>query len=77
VLSFWSNNGATLFNITDKVTNVETDVDKKTVIVTSTLSVEELQQTLEKTGKEIKYVGLKKYVAIIFICETSKKFIKF
>ena len=46
--------------ITGDVTEIVTDVDKKTVTVTSTLSAEKLKETLEKTGKEITYVGVKK-----------------
>lgn len=41
----------------DKVSNVDIDLQTKKVIVTSTLSSDELLETLKKTGKEVTYVG--------------------
>lgn len=44
----------------DKVSNVSIDLPAKKVFVTSSaLSVEELTETLKKTGKEVSFVGSK------------------
>lgn len=43
----------------DKVSNVDIDLPGKKVIVTSSLSAEELKDTLKKTGKEVTYIGSK------------------
>jgi len=44
----------------DAVTNVQADHNTKLVTVTSTLSSDEILKQLEKTGKEIKFLGVKK-----------------
>lgn len=44
---------------TDKVSNVDIDLQGKKVVVTSVLSAEELTETLKKTGKDVSYVGSK------------------
>lgn len=43
----------------DAVSNIETDVDGKKVTVTSTLSSDELLEALQKTGKEVRFLGSK------------------
>ncbi|XP_063611580.1 copper transport protein ATOX1-like [Penaeus indicus] len=41
----------------DKVSNVDISLETKKVIVTSTLSSDELLETLKKTGKDVTYLG--------------------
>lgn len=41
----------------DKVTNVETSVENQKVTVTSSLTSDELLAELQKTGKEVKFIG--------------------
>ncbi|XP_037804689.1 copper transport protein ATOX1-like [Penaeus monodon] len=41
----------------DKVSNVDINLETKKVIVTSTLSSDELLETLKKTGKDVTYLG--------------------
>lgn len=43
----------------DKVSNVDIDLGNKKVFVTSTLTPEELTETLKKTGKEVTFIGSK------------------
>jgi hypothetical protein len=43
----------------DKVTNIVTDVNAKSVVVTSTLTSDELLAILQKTGKKIEFRGEK------------------
>ncbi|XP_067648257.1 copper transport protein ATOX1 [Eurosta solidaginis] len=43
----------------DKVEKVSIDLDSKTVLVTSTLTSDELLETIKKTGKATQYVGVK------------------
>lgn len=38
---------------------VEIDLDNKKVFVTSSLTADELLETIKKTGKESSYVGVK------------------
>ena len=45
--------------LVDAVTSVETDVGEKKVTVTSTLSQDELLEALQKTGKEVSFLGVK------------------
>lgn len=42
-----------------EVTNVEADVERKVVTVTSSLSPDALVEQLKKTGKDCHYIGLK------------------
>ncbi|CAG5136697.1 unnamed protein product [Candidula unifasciata] len=42
-----------------EVSNVETSVEQQRVLVTSTLSPDRLLETLQKTGKECSYIGVK------------------
>ncbi|XP_025087966.1 copper transport protein ATOX1-like [Pomacea canaliculata] len=42
-----------------EVTSVETDVGAQRVLVTSTLSSDQLLEILEKTGKKVSFVGKK------------------
>ena len=57
--------GSNMFNmfnlscLVDAVTSVETDVGQKKVTVTSTLSQDELLEALQKTGKEVSFLGVK------------------
>uniref|UniRef100_T1E2W6 Copper transport protein ATOX1 n=1 Tax=Psorophora albipes TaxID=869069 RepID=T1E2W6_9DIPT len=48
-----------LGKLKEKVEKVDIDLDNKKVFVTSSLSAEELLETIKKTGKETSYVGLK------------------
>lgn len=48
-----------LGKLKEKVEKVDIDLDNKKVFVTSTLSSDELLETLKKTGKEVNYVGPK------------------
>ncbi|XP_058461732.1 copper transport protein ATOX1 [Malaya genurostris] len=48
-----------LGKLKDKVEKVDIDLDNKKVFVTSTLSSNELLETIKKTGKETNYVGVK------------------
>ena len=45
--------------LVDAVSNIETDVASKKVTVTSTLSQDELLEALQKTGKEVSFIGVK------------------
>ena len=45
--------------LVDAVSNIETDVASKKVTVTSTLSQDELLEVLQKTGKEVSFIGVK------------------
>lgn len=45
------------FVFTDKVTNVETSVENQKVTVTSSMTSDELLAELQKTGKEVKFIG--------------------
>lgn len=44
-----------------EVTSVETDVGAQRVLVTSTLSSDQLLEILEKTGKKVSFVGKKQW----------------
>ncbi|XP_062560093.1 copper transport protein ATOX1 [Armigeres subalbatus] len=48
-----------LSKLKEKVKRVEVDLINKKVFVTSSLSSDELLETIKKTGKETNYVGLK------------------
>lgn len=48
-----------LSKLGDKVSNVDIDLGNKKVFVTSTLTPEELTETLKKTGKEVTFIGSK------------------
>lgn len=41
------------------MSNVDIDLEKHKVFVTSTLTSDQLLETLKKTGKSVSYVGLK------------------
>lgn len=41
-----------------EVTNVEIDMDKQRVYVTSTLSSDELLAAIKKTGRQCSYIGV-------------------
>lgn len=45
------------FVFTEKVTNVETSVENQKVTVTSSMTSDELLAELQKTGKEVKFIG--------------------
>lgn len=47
------------FVFSDKVSNVEINLEDKKVFVTSAMTPEELSETLKKTGKEVTYIGSK------------------
>ncbi|EAT45611.1 AAEL003136-PA [Aedes aegypti] len=48
-----------LGKLKEKVEKVDIDLENKKVFVTSTLSSDELLETIKKTGKETSYIGLK------------------
>uniref|UniRef100_A0A182UAM4 Copper transport protein ATOX1 n=1 Tax=Anopheles melas TaxID=34690 RepID=A0A182UAM4_9DIPT len=48
-----------LGKLKEKVEKVEIDLDNKKVFVTSSLTADELLETIKKTGKETSYVGVK------------------
>ncbi|CAD7005681.1 copper transport protein ATOX1 [Ceratitis capitata] len=43
----------------EKVEKINIDLDSKTVLVTSSLTADELLETIKKTGKATQYVGVK------------------
>lgn len=43
----------------DAVSNIETDLASQKVVVTSTMSPQELLAVLEKTGKKVSFIGEK------------------
>lgn len=43
----------------DKVSNVDINLEDKKVFVTSAMTPEELTETLKKTGKEVTFIGSK------------------
>ena len=47
------------FVFSDKVSNVDIDLENKKVFVTSAMTPEELTETLKKTGKDVTFIGSK------------------
>lgn len=60
MFSLSKNENYYFFFFTDKIEKLEIDLDGKLVYVTSSLSSEQLLETIKKTGKDTSYVGIKK-----------------